>query len=74
MLFIYDSDVNERFPTVGIIGAGQLARMSVAPATALGINLLLFAQDKNDSAAQIAPPCGWRFPRFGAVIRFRKEM
>ena len=55
MLFIYDSDVNERFPTVGIIGAGQLARMSVAPATALGINLLLFAQDKSDSAAQIAP-------------------
>ena len=44
ILFIYDSDVNERFPTVGIIGAGQLARMTVAPATALGINLLLFAR------------------------------
>ena len=47
--------MNERFPTVGIIGAGQLARMSVAPATALGINLLLFAQSADDSAAQIAP-------------------
>ena len=47
--------MNERFPTVGIIGAGQLARMTVAPAEALGINLLLFAQDSKDSAAQIAP-------------------
>jgi len=55
MWFIYDSVVNERFPTVGIIGAGQLARMTVAPATALGINLLLFAQSSDDSAAQIAP-------------------
>lgn len=55
MCFIYDSAVNERFPTVGIIGAGQLARMTVAPAAALGINLLLFAQSSDDSAAQIAP-------------------
>jgi len=47
--------VNERFPTVGIIGAGQLARMTVAPAEALGINLLLFAESPADSAAQIAP-------------------
>lgn len=47
--------MNERFPTVGIIGAGQLARMTVAPATALGINLLLFAQGSDDSAAQVAP-------------------
>ena len=47
--------MNERFPTVGIIGAGQLARMTVAPATALGINILLFAQSSDDSAAQIAP-------------------
>ena len=51
--FIYDKAVNERFPTVGVIGAGQLARMMVAPASALGINLLLFAQSADDSAAQI---------------------
>jgi 5-(carboxyamino)imidazole ribonucleotide synthase len=51
--FIYDKAVNERFPTVGVIGAGQLARMMVAPASALGINLLLFAQSAADSAAQI---------------------
>uniref|UniRef100_UPI00404A5E99 5-(carboxyamino)imidazole ribonucleotide synthase n=1 Tax=Candidatus Planktophila sp. TaxID=2175601 RepID=UPI00404A5E99 len=41
------------FPTVGVIGAGQLARMSVAPATALGVNLLLLANDAQDSGAQI---------------------
>jgi 5-(carboxyamino)imidazole ribonucleotide synthase len=52
--FIYDKSVSERFPTVGVIGAGQLARMMVAPATALGVNLILFAQSGDDSGAQIA--------------------
>ena len=51
--FIYDKPVFERFPTVGVIGAGQLARMMVAPASALGINLILFAQSGDDSGAQI---------------------
>lgn len=46
--------MSKAFPTVGVIGAGQLARMSIAPATALGVNLLLLAADSNDSAAQIA--------------------
>ena len=46
--------MSKTFPTVGVIGAGQLARMSIAPATALGVNLLLLAADSNDSAAQIA--------------------
>jgi len=45
--------VSKAFPTVGIIGAGQLARMSVAPATALGVKLILFAQNSTDSGAQI---------------------
>jgi 5-(carboxyamino)imidazole ribonucleotide synthase len=73
MLFIYDSDVNERFPTVGIIGAGQLARMSVAPATALGINLLLFAQDKSDSAAQIAPHVVGDYRDLAQLLDFAKK-
>lgn len=73
MLFIYDSDVNERFPTVGIIGAGQLARMTVAPATALGINLLLFAQDKDDSAAQIAPHVVGDFCDLSQLLEFSKK-
>jgi 5-(carboxyamino)imidazole ribonucleotide synthase len=46
--------VSKAFPTVGVIGAGQLARMSIAPSTALGVNLLLLAADSNDSAAQIS--------------------
>lgn len=45
--------MSKAFPTVGIIGAGQLARMSIASATALGIDLLLLAADSSDSGAQI---------------------
>ena len=45
--------MSKAFPTVGVIGAGQLARMCIAPATALGVNLLLLAGDSNESAAQI---------------------
>jgi len=51
--FIYDKPVSERFPTVGVIGAGQLARMMVGPAAALGVKLRLFAHSASDSAAQI---------------------
>jgi 5-(carboxyamino)imidazole ribonucleotide synthase len=51
--FIYDKPVSKHFPTVGVIGAGQLARMSVAPAAALGVNFLLLANDAQDSGAQI---------------------
>lgn len=40
-------------PRVGIVGGGQLARMSAAPATALGINLRVLAADANDPAAQV---------------------
>ena len=65
--------MNERFPTVGIIGAGQLARMSVAPATALGINLLLFAQDKEDSAAQISQHVVGDFRDLTQLLEFSKQ-
>ena len=41
------------FPTLGVIGGGDHARMFVAPSTALGIDLLIYASDPNDSAAQI---------------------
>lgn len=41
------------FPTVGVVGASHLARMSIAPATALGVNLVLLATDSNDPGAQI---------------------
>jgi 5-(carboxyamino)imidazole ribonucleotide synthase len=65
--------VNKRFPTVGIIGAGQLARMTVAPATALGVNLLLFAQDEQDSAAQIAPHVVGDYRDLSQLLEFAKK-
>jgi 5-(carboxyamino)imidazole ribonucleotide synthase len=65
--------VNERFPTVGIIGAGQLARMTVAPAEALGINLLLFAESSEDSAAQIAQHVVGDYRDLEALKEFAKR-
>jgi 5-(carboxyamino)imidazole ribonucleotide synthase len=47
--------------------------MSVAPAAALGINLLLFAQDKNDSAAQIAPNVVGDFRDLAQLLEFSKK-
>ena len=41
------------FPTLGVIGGGEHARMFVAPSAALGLDLLIYASDPNDSAAQI---------------------
>lgn len=42
-------------PTVGIIGGGQLARMSQQPAIALGIQLHVLADTPGDSAALVIP-------------------
>jgi 5-(carboxyamino)imidazole ribonucleotide synthase len=65
--------VNERFPTVGIIGAGQLARMTVAPAEALGVHLLLFAESSEDSAAQIAQHVTGDYRDLEALKEFAKR-
>ena len=43
------------FPRVGVIGAGQLARMMAVPANDLGIHFSVFAAIPNDSAAQTSP-------------------
>ena len=40
-------------PRVGIVGGGQLARMSAAPAAALGINLRVLAASPSDPAARV---------------------
>ncbi len=40
---------------VGFIGAGQLARMSVAPAVALDLRLAVLANGPDDGAAQVIP-------------------
>jgi 5-(carboxyamino)imidazole ribonucleotide synthase len=71
--FIYDDTVNERFPTVGVIGAGQLARMMVAPATSLGINLQLFASTSQDSGAQICSHTVGEYTDLAALIEFASK-
>ena len=65
--------MSNSFPTVGIIGAGQLARMSVEPAAGLGINLLLLAQDSNDSGAQIANHVIGDYSDLKVVLEFAKR-
>jgi 5-(carboxyamino)imidazole ribonucleotide synthase len=71
--FIYDEPVRNPFPVVGIIGAGQLARMTVAPAIALGVSLKLFAQYKSDSAAQICDHVVGDFRDLKAVLEFARD-
>ncbi|MFL6182094.1 MAG: 5-(carboxyamino)imidazole ribonucleotide synthase [Actinomycetes bacterium] len=46
---------SDDFPVVGVIGAGQLARMLQPPAVALGLRLKLLAGSAADSAAQVIP-------------------
>ena len=73
MSFIYDKPVSNRFPRVGVIGAGQLARMMVAPATALGVDLLLFAQDSQDSGAQITHHIVGDYTNLNEVLEFAEK-
>jgi 5-(carboxyamino)imidazole ribonucleotide synthase len=74
MSFIYDKAVSNRFPRVGVIGAGQLARMLVAPATALGIDLLLFAADSNDSGAQVTHHVVGDYKNLNEVLAFAQQV
>jgi 5-(carboxyamino)imidazole ribonucleotide synthase len=43
------------FPLVGVVGAGQLARMMHAPATALGLGLRVLSEAPDASAALVVP-------------------
>ena len=52
------------FPTVGVVGGGQLARMMLAPATALGVGLRVLAAAPDDPAARVA----------GAVIGDHRDL
>lgn len=64
--------MRERFPTVGIIGAGQLARMTVAPALSLGVNLILFADSELDSGAQVCKHRVGDYKDLAALKEFAK--
>lgn len=73
MSFIYDKSVKSSFPKVGVIGAGQLARMMIAPATALGIDLFLFAQESSDSGAQITRHVVGDYTDLAQVLSFAQQ-
>lgn len=65
--------MSSHFPVVGVIGAGQLARMMVAPATALGVDLLLLARSPNDSAAQVTEHVVGDYHDLDTVREFAKR-
>ena len=68
-------------PTVGVIGGGQLARMMIPPAIALGIDLRVLAQNEGESAAMAVTQLGehtdvdevLRFARGVDVVTFDHE-
>ena len=47
------SEQPDSAPRVGMVGGGQLARMSAAPAAALGIGFRVLAGSESESAAQV---------------------
>lgn len=58
-------------PRVGMVGGGQLARMSAAPAAALGIDFRVLATSREESAAQvIADVCLGAHDDEDAVLAF----
>ena len=61
------------FPRVGVIGSGQLAQMMLAPAAALGIDLVTLANNSNDSAAQSSPHVVGDFKDLATVREFAKQ-
>ena len=61
------------FPKVGVIGAGQLARMMVPAAVDLGIELSLMANSSSDSAAQVAPYVVMDLNDEAAVLAWAKK-
>ena len=65
--------MKSEFPVVGIIGAGEVTRMMIAPATALGVQLLPFASSASDSAAQITHSVIGDYTDIDAVKRFAEQ-
>lgn len=61
------------FPRVGVIGAGQLARMLAVPANNLGIELVALAAMENDSAAQVCDYVVGDYSKIDDVINFSRS-
>ena len=61
-------------PTVGIVGAGQLARMMIEAATPLDIPIRLLAASPNDGAARIWPHVDIGLPKSAEnLLRFAEH-
>jgi 5-(carboxyamino)imidazole ribonucleotide synthase len=58
---------------VGVIGAGQLARMMAVPANDLGIEFTVFTANPDDSAAQIADFVLGDFRDLQSILAFAKD-
>lgn len=58
---------------VGVIGGGQLARMMIAPAQSLGIELKVLAEAQGSSAAQAATMVG-DYTNYETVAEFAKTV
>jgi len=61
------------FPRVGVIGAGQLARMMAVSANDLGIDFKVFAAIPNDSAAQVSHFVLGDYTNIESVLEFAKS-
>lgn len=61
------------FPKVGVIGAGQLARMMAIPANDLGIELTVFAASPEDSAAQVLSYTVGDYTNVAQVLAFAQD-
>ena len=61
------------FPRVGVIGAGQLARMMAVPASDLGIDFNVFAAIPNDSAAQVSHFVLGDYTNIDSILEFAKS-
>lgn len=58
---------------VGVIGGGQLARMMIAPATAMGFEIRVFAEAENSSADLAATTIG-DYTDLATVEKFAREV
>ena len=61
------------FPRVGVIGAGQLARMMAVPANNLGIDFTVFTANPNDCAAEVSDFVLGDFRDLNAVLAFAAD-
>ena len=59
--------------TVGVIGGGQLARMMIAPATALGLEIKVLAEAENSSAKLAASMIG-HYRDYATVAAFARTV